>query len=298
MPQFTDDPSRIITAARRAEELGLDSIWVFDHLWPLSGGEERPILEAWTTLAHLAVATETITIGTLVSRSSLRHPAVLAKMAATVADVAPGRLIVGIGSGDHMSRAENESFGLPYWSGEDRVDQLRATVEVVTRFLREEAVTVHGDFVQVNDLMASPRADPTPAVWVAGRSGDALEVAADLGDGWNGWGGTPERFAEDAATLLDLARGRYVEPTWAGLVVLRATDDEARRAADKRQDLAADPAVLVGGPETVAQGLGRFVAAGAKHLVTTFAGTWLPETLELLARAVRPRLAPGVTPGG
>ncbi len=280
LPQFTDDPARIMAAARRAEELELDSIWVFDHLWPLSGGKERPILEAWTTLAYLAAATEHISIGSLVTRSSLRHPAVLAKMAATVAAIAPGRLIVGIGSGDEMSRAENEAFGLPYWSGEDRVDQLRSTVEVVTRFFREDGVTLHDDFVEMTDLPGSPRVGDPPPIWIAGRSDDALEVAADLGDGWNGWGGTAERFAEDAGNVLEMARGRYVEPTWGGLVDLRAPDDDSPRPENG----------IPGAPEAVAAELGRFVEAGAKHLIATFRGTWKLETLELLAQEVRPRL--------
>ena len=89
LPQFTAEPAQVVDAALRAESLGLDSSWVFDHLWPLSGGKERPALEAWTTLAYLAAATSRIDLGTLVTRSTLRQPAVLAKMAATVAEKLP-----------------------------------------------------------------------------------------------------------------------------------------------------------------------------------------------------------------
>ena len=106
----------VVDGAHRAREAGLDSVFVFDHLWPLTGGKERPIFESWTTLAHIAAVTDTMDIGTLVTRSSLRHPAVLAKMAATVASIAPGRLIVAIGSGDEMSRPENEAYGIPYFA--------------------------------------------------------------------------------------------------------------------------------------------------------------------------------------
>src|ERR671915_1147412 len=112
LPQFTDDGHAFVEAAQRAESLGLDSVWLFDHMWPLTGGKTRPVIESWTALAHLAAATSRITVGTLVTRSTLRHPLLLAKMAATVGAIAPGRVIVGIGSGDEQSRNENEAFGL------------------------------------------------------------------------------------------------------------------------------------------------------------------------------------------
>jgi alkanesulfonate monooxygenase SsuD/methylene tetrahydromethanopterin reductase-like flavin-dependent oxidoreductase (luciferase family) len=104
LPQFTGDAELFLDGARRAEHLGLDSVWVFDHLWPL-GAKRRPILEGWTALASVASATERIGIGTMVTRSSLRNPAVLAAMAATVGALAPGRLTVGLGCGVRSCRA-------------------------------------------------------------------------------------------------------------------------------------------------------------------------------------------------
>lgn len=241
LPQFTDDPTRFVDGARRAEQAGLDSVWVFDHLWPLSGSKERPILEAWTSLAWIASATTNLSIGTLVTRSSLRNPSVLAHMARSLARIAPGRLIVGIGSGDQLSRAENEAFGIPYWAGDDRVAQFDATVS-----------TLRGSL------------DGTGArIWVAGRSDDALELAAREGDGWNGWGGTPETYARDAATVAEYAGDRSVELTWGGTL----KDAPAEEAAAH---------------------LSGFVAAGARHLVCTFPKAWRPGLYESLAQDVRP----------
>jgi alkanesulfonate monooxygenase SsuD/methylene tetrahydromethanopterin reductase-like flavin-dependent oxidoreductase (luciferase family) len=194
LPQFTSDRDAFVDGARRAEVAGLDSVWVFDHLWPLSGGKRRPILECWTALSYAAAATDTIGVGTLVTRSTLRRPLVVAKAAATVAHVAPDRLTVAIGSGDEASRDENEAFGLPYLEGDERVAQLEATVEIV----REEL-------------------DGAAPVWIAGRSDAVLEVAARNADGWNGWESSPQDFAVEVATLGAAAQGRRVEATWAGI---------------------------------------------------------------------------------
>lgn len=216
LPQFSSDVDVFRRAVDRVTEIGFDSVWVFDHLWPLSGGKERPILESWTTLAWLAERTE-LRVGTLVTRSSLRNPALLAHMASTVAAIAPGRLTVAIGSGDEKSRGENEAFGLPYWEGEERIAQLASTVRVLRGHLEGSAVSHHDDFADVSNLPPGPRAE-RPAIWVAGRTDDALEVAGRLADGWNGWGGTVERFKQDASNVVALARGREVELTWAGIV--------------------------------------------------------------------------------
>lgn len=285
LPQFTDDPDRFIAGAKRAEDVGLDSVWLFDHLWPLSGGKERPILESWTALAWLAAETTSIRIGTLVTRSSLRHPAVLAKMAATVGEIAPGRVTIAIGSGDELSRDENEAYGIPYYEEDDRVDQLVSAVRCVHHCLNEESVTMDDDFVTLNDFPTSPAPEPRPSLWVGGRSDDVLEVAGLLADGWNGWGGGPKRFAQDAASVATYAGDRSIEFSWGGLVMLgRDDDDAAAKMVDR------DPKEWVfGGPETVAERLQRFVDSGARHLIATFPDPWRDGVYEGLAE-VKSRL--------
>ncbi|MFN2390223.1 MAG: LLM class flavin-dependent oxidoreductase [Actinomycetota bacterium] len=285
LPQFTSDPERFAGAARRAEELGLDSLWVFDHMWPLSGGRDRPILECWTALAWLAAATRRIGIGSLVTRSSARHPAVLAKMSATVAAIAPGRLTVGLGTGDHQNRAENAAFGLPYLEADDRAGQLAEVLDIVRRYHAGETVTHEGRFASLTELPPSPLVK-TPALWVGGRSPELLELAGRAADGWNGWSLDPEAFARDAGDVLEAAAGRPVELSWGGEVVLGRNDAEALALLGKR-----DPArYVVGGPDTVAHRLGALVQAGARHLVVTFPDGGRSGSFELLAGPVRAAL--------
>ncbi|MDQ4145366.1 MAG: LLM class flavin-dependent oxidoreductase [Actinomycetota bacterium] len=289
LPQFTKDPETFASAASRAETLGLDSVWVFDHLWPLSGGKDRSILEGWTSLSWLAAATKDIGIGTLVTRSSLRHPAVLTKMIASVAQTAGGRLTVTIGSGDELSRGENEAFGIPYHGGEGRIDQLTSTVKVVTELLQHREVTLEDDYVSLRSLPLSPRPSPNPAIWVAGRSDDALEIAGSLAKGWNGWGSSSERFAQDALRVTefaDAAGHREVELTWAGLVVIGEDDAAARAKLGDRSP----PDSVIGGPDTVARHLEAVIEAGARHVILTFTDASKPGSYELLAEKVKPLL--------
>ena len=285
LPQFSDDPARLTDGARCAEAVGLDSIWVFDHLWPLSGGKERPFIECWTALAWAARATSSIRIGTLVTRSSMRHPALVAKMAATIAEIAPGRLVIAIGSGDDLSRAENEAFGLPYYEADERVGQLRAFVRTVRALLHDEGTVIEDPFVHVTDLPLSPRPSTPPPVWVGGRADDVLELAGTVADGWNSWGSSPKAFARDAATVLEYAGGRPVTLSWGGQAILGASEPEARARLGER-----DPSrFVVGGPEQVGERLDALRAAGVHEAVLAFPDAGA-ERYELLGARVRPLL--------
>jgi alkanesulfonate monooxygenase SsuD/methylene tetrahydromethanopterin reductase-like flavin-dependent oxidoreductase (luciferase family) len=281
LPQFTGDRDRVISSALHAEEVGLDSIWLFDHLWPLSGGKERPILEQWSTLAYVVAATERITVGTLVTRSSLRRPVLLAKMAATVAAIAPGRLVLTLGSGDSMSRAENDGFGMPYYAGDDRTRQLASTASLVRGFLKGEPLTSVDDFVSIEDLPPSPVVGTRPRVWVAGNSKAVREAARRTADGWNSWGKDAAWFAERAGEF----EADGFELTWGGIGVLDT--DDARRRTAVGTDL---PERHVSGPpERFAETLQGLADAGAGHLIVTFPKA-SPETYEALATRVRPML--------
>lgn len=281
LPQFTDDGAAFTDGVRRAEDLGFDSLWVFDHLWPL-GAKGRPILEGWTALAWVAAHTRVATVGTLVTRSSLRHPAVLSKMAATVSEIAPGRLCVAVGSGDQASAAENLAFGLPYWTGADRMDQLASAVEVLHRAREASDVTFSDDFVELDSLPAAP-GPRDYSIWVAGRSVDALDIAGRLADGWNAWAASPEEFSHAAAALRKVTGDRPIELTWGGQVVVGKTDEAARERLGARNPAS----YVVGGPETVGRYLRALVDAGVDHLIlaTPFASD--PESYELLAGPVR-----------
>src|SRR4051812_18444683 len=109
LPSFVDDPEVPLAVARVAEAVGIDGVFVFDHLFRrTTAGVRRPALDALTLLGSLATATTTVTLGALVLRASLRPPASLAAAFGTLRRLAPGRLLAAVGAGDSESREENE----------------------------------------------------------------------------------------------------------------------------------------------------------------------------------------------
>ena len=282
LPQFSDDARSLVDGARKAEDLGLDSVWMFDHMWPLSGKKVRPMLECWTSFGYVAAATRAITVGTLVTRSTLRHPALLAKMASTVASFAPGRTVIGLGSGDRMSADENRAFGFSYFDGPARVAQLESTVRLLRAWFDGATVEAEDEFHVVRGLPVSPRPIPAPRIWIGGRSDPLIELAGRYADGWNAWGVDRDEIA--AGTRKLAGSDRSVEITWAGTLVI-GTNDAA--AAERLGDR--DPTrYLVGGPETVADRLLALAEEGVTHAVLT-PHEWGDGTpLELVATRVVP----------
>lgn len=282
LPQFSEDARRLVAGARMAEDLGLDSIWVFDHMWPLSGRKVRPMLECWASLGYLAEATGAITLGTLVTRSTLRHPVLLAKMGSTVASLAPGRTIIGLGSGDRLSANENRAFGFSHFDGPARAAQLRSTVRLLRAWFDGTTVDAEDEFHVVHGLPVSPRPAASPRIWIGGRSDELIELAGQYADGWNAWGVERDELAAGVRKLHDSARP--VEITWAGTVIIGADD-----AAATAQLGARDPSrYLVGGPETVAGRLAELVEAGVTHVVLTPLDWGEGTPLELVATRVAP----------
>jgi alkanesulfonate monooxygenase SsuD/methylene tetrahydromethanopterin reductase-like flavin-dependent oxidoreductase (luciferase family) len=181
LPTFRHDASAV-EAARRVEELGLDGVFVFDHLWPL-GAPQRPALSAFPVLGAVAASTHTVRVGTLVARVGLVPDEVLVAQLLSLHHMAPGRLIAGLGTGDDKSAAENLAFGIPF----DPADERRLSLRSCARQLTAAGVPV----------------------WVGGGSAATDELAVDLGVALNLWGAPP--------AMVAAFRSRC-EVTWAGPV--------------------------------------------------------------------------------
>jgi probable F420-dependent oxidoreductase len=194
-----------VSIARAAEEVGFDSIWMGDHyLYRGDGRPERGPWESWTLLSALAAITERVRLGPLVASLAFHNPAVLAKKAATLAEISGGRFDLGVGAG--WNRTEFDAFGLPF---DHRASRFEEAFEVVRRLLDGERVTYEGQFHSVDDAVLIPAARHRPRL-VTGTEGDRL-LRATLPhvDGWNTWfddiGNSPEGFAERSAHISAIA---------------------------------------------------------------------------------------------
>lgn len=205
LPQFTDDPAGALTAARRAEAAGLDGVFCFDHLWPM-GQPGRPALSPGPLLGSLAAATDTIHLGTLVARIGLLPDDILVATLASVDRISDGRLIAGIGTGDHLSRAENEAFGVPFEPAPER----RARMGAVARSLVGLGIPVWLGGGRAATVEAARSAGAAVNLWNAG----ADEVASLVATGAEvTWGGP---VSGDAGTIArHLGSIRAAGATWA-----------------------------------------------------------------------------------
>ena len=221
--------------AHAAEEAGFESIWVGDHLlYRGDGREERGPPEAWTLLAALASVTERVRLGPLVACASFHPPGLIAKMAATVAEISGGRFVLGLGAG--WSEVEYRAFGLPY---DRRVSRFAEWFEIVSRLLAGERVTLDGRFWQVEDAVLQPPPRPVPLM-VGSKGERMLTLTVPRVDAWNCWygwyGNTPRGFAELNARVDAAARavGREPQAIARSAAVLVELEAEAvRRPSDE-----------------------------------------------------------------
>jgi alkanesulfonate monooxygenase SsuD/methylene tetrahydromethanopterin reductase-like flavin-dependent oxidoreductase (luciferase family) len=185
-----------LAMARAAEECGFESIWLGDHLlYRDDGREERGPWEVWTLLAAIAAVTERAAVGPLVACTSFHPPGLIAKMAATVAEVSGGRLVLGLGAG--WNETEYRAFGLPY---DHRVSRFQESFEIVRRLLDGERVTLAGRFWQTEDAVVLPRPPGRVPLMIGSNGERMLSIALPHVDWWNTWyaryGNTVEGFAE------------------------------------------------------------------------------------------------------
>ncbi|MEY2426237.1 MAG: hypothetical protein QOI61_1809 [Actinomycetota bacterium] len=197
LPQFSADARAFVDAAIRAEAVGIDAVFAYDH-YPRVGRPEA--LHGMTMLGALSVATDAVTIGTLVARIGVVPDQVLISALRTGARLSDGKFIAGLGVGDHESDAEDEALGIERPPLEERF----ARLEYVAATLKNEGIEV----------------------WIGGRSRRAAVLAAAVGVGRNLWEPTDQQLVEalDEAEDRELTWGAQVDVTTdAGVEDLAAT---------------------------------------------------------------------------
>jgi alkanesulfonate monooxygenase SsuD/methylene tetrahydromethanopterin reductase-like flavin-dependent oxidoreductase (luciferase family) len=196
---FGSDPTwaDVLETARLAEDAGVDSLWVCDHMlmdddWGApDDGVLRPpdgatgCRDAWAVLAALGVATHRVELGTLVGCTGYQNPARLARLADTIDEISGGRLILGLGAGDHWS--EFQRFGVPL----DRpIARFEEALRIIVPLLRDGRVDFQGEFYAARDCQLSPRARPSGPPILIGALGSGPRMnrlVVEFADQWNGW---------------------------------------------------------------------------------------------------------------
>jgi probable F420-dependent oxidoreductase len=226
-----------VAMARAAEGAGFDSIWVGDHLlYRDDGRPERGPWEAWTLLAALAAATERVELGPLVACAAFHPPGLIAKMAATLAEVSDSRFVLGLGAG--WNEEEFRAFGLPY---DRRVSRFEESFEIIRRLLAGERVTLAGRYWQADDAVLLPPPVVRPPLMIGSNGPRMLSIALPHVEAWNTWyedfGNSADGFAKLNERISDAARdcGRDPAEIQRSACVLVALDGAAGERADAPQ---------------------------------------------------------------
>lgn len=287
---------RAVEIAVLAEELGYDSIWVYDHFHNVPVPAHETVLECWTMMAALSQRTTRVRLGQLVGCNSYRNPSLLAKITSTLDVISGGRLDWGIGAGWYDN--EYRAYGYDFPEAKDRLGMLRECVEIVKAMWSEAETTYAGTYYQVAGAHCDPKPiqQPHPPILIGGGGEQiTLRIVARHADRSN-FGGGLAPFAHKCEVLQAhcAAVGRdydEITKTIPGEVFIRETEAEVRADAEPPFGQPYEPwaqANLVGTPEQVAEKMQAYIGLGAGGFIpwcTDYPGD---TTLRLFAEKVIP----------
>jgi alkanesulfonate monooxygenase SsuD/methylene tetrahydromethanopterin reductase-like flavin-dependent oxidoreductase (luciferase family) len=317
LPHFGEHASResLLEGARRAEELGFDSVWVRDHLVFEPHGEmekpNRTFYDALTTLTAIGAVTSRIELGTG-SLIPFRHPLVTALMISSMTQLVGPRVILGFGAGtfDH----EFEAVGM---GGADRVELVRSNAAILRRVASENDVSYRDGYFSFRDVTIEPKpvGGPVP-FWYCGATPRSARLAVEFCDGWMPGRISLATLAKRISTIDEMSAERGRErPTIAVIppTSIEASRDEALKHvnipgllawANKAKFAVKPPSgrfetiddlegqLIVGDPDEAVVECKKFEALGVEHLVFDFRfkfDRWFDQ-IELLGGEVLPKL--------
>jgi alkanesulfonate monooxygenase SsuD/methylene tetrahydromethanopterin reductase-like flavin-dependent oxidoreductase (luciferase family) len=294
--QYTTWPA-LLEAGQRADKLGFDTLWTWDHLYPIVGSDDGPILEGWLTLAAWAQATERIRLGLMVGANTFREPALTAKMATTLDHISNGRAILGIGGA--WFETEHTAYGIEYGSGfPERLRWLGEALPIMRGMLHGERPTAAGPRYRAKDVRNDPPPMQERLPLLIGGGGEqvTLKLVARYGDA-NNVGGGIDNVKRKEAILVQHCETVGRDPaeiertTGIGTVIIRDSRADADRVhaeiferngkAERWKD---QP---IGTPEDVAERIRPFLDLGYRHLIAGFPSPYDEESMTRFATEVR-----------
>ena len=278
-----DDPQPLVDLAVRAEELGIDSVWVHDHVFNVGhvldriGG--RPYYEPLALLGFVAARTSRVRLGTSVLVLPYHNAVRLAKTAATLDVLSRGRLILGVGVG--LIEQEMRALGSPFAERGALTDE---AIAVMRTLWTEDEPRFDGRYHRFAGMKFSPKPLQQPAIpiVVGGISRAAIRRAARLGDGWHPLGMSPESLAGGMATLRAEAIAAGRDPATIPVSIAMTLGPSTPRRAALGQT-----------PTEIVRNAQAYATLGVDTLVIS-AGTVDPRearsTLEMIANDLLPAL--------
>jgi probable F420-dependent oxidoreductase len=253
--------------AQLAEQSGFDSLWIQDHLlFRFEGQPDEAPWESFSLLAALAAVTERVEIGTLVTCTSFRNPALTAKIADTIDEISGGRVILGLGAGWH--EPEYQAFGFPF---DHRVSRFEEAVTIIHGLLKNGQIDFDGRYYTARDCELRPRGPRPegPPIMIGSVSPRMLGLVARYADLWNVYFSTTQNSAANIPPLLEKvdaachAAGR--DPATLGKTVAAYVDfSETPGGPTSFNGSGAPP--LTGSSEEIADGLRAYAAEGIEHV--------------------------------
>ncbi|MGI8872249.1 MAG: LLM class flavin-dependent oxidoreductase [Candidatus Limnocylindria bacterium] len=296
--QYTDWRS-LGEAGVRADRLGFDSVWTWDHLYPIIGNADGPILEGWLTLAGWAATTERVRLGLMVGANTFRNPALVAKMAATLDHISRGRAVLGIGAA--WFETEHTAYGVEFGgSPGERLRWLDEAARIMRGML--DGHRPSGDrYYRAREVRLDPAPVQPRLPLLIGGGGErrTLRTVARYADASN-FGGSVENVRRKDEVLrrhcVEVGRDTHaIERTvGTGVMIIREDPAEARRVLERtfeqngRARLWTDQPV--GTVEMVVERLRRYMALGIRHFIVGFPAPYDAETMERVVTEVKPAL--------
>ena len=313
-------PRQLLEFAIQAEECGFDSVFVSDHLQPWRHTDgHAPFSMAW--LGAAGERTRRVALGTSVLTPTFRyHPAVVAQAFGTLGCLSPGRVILGVGTGEHLNEG---ALGITWPEMRERFARLRESVQLIRRLWQDELVNFEGEYYTVRNATVYDRPDPPVPIYVGASGPQVAKYAGRAGDGFictSGKGMTlysdsllpamaegARAAGKDPSTIertievkvsYDHDRRRALEDTkiWAALALpaedKSGIDDprEMERKAKDVEDQAHTRWLVSSNAEEHVEQIRPYVELGFSHLVFHAPGEDQSRFLELYARDILPRL--------
>ena len=293
------DVHELVEYGVKMEQLGFDSLWVWDHVL-LGVDPNFPIIESLTVLTAVAARTKKIKLGTGILVLPLRNPVILAKQLASMDLLSDGRLLMGMASGWY--KREFDAVGIPF---DKRGKIMDDNLEIMNRYWTEDIVSGEYLMRKIPPTVMHPRPvqKPRPTILIGGYVDRVLKRAALNGDGWLTYFYTPESFAKSWAKVRDFAKEGGKDPDSllnGSQLPIRigksraAIESEMMEWLGKEWDYASwsesskDSAVMGTVDECVEQ-LKRHLAVGVQKLIFV-PYRYEPEQIEIIAREIIPRL--------